>query len=336
MLRKDIVAIGGSAGSLAVLKRLLAELPEDFPATLFVAVHAPSQSPGYLTEALASVSNLPVERATDGRPIEPSRVYVAVPGRHLLIHGEVIRLGDGPRENMAKPAIDALFRSAALSYGGRAVGVVLSGMLNDGASGLNAIKACGGTAVVQHPLDAEADQMPLAALEAVAADEIASAANLGSILTAIVETAAGVSIEPSPSIALEVRIAAGARLGSRALRMFADPSALSCPECHGVLSEVRGERPLRYRCQIGHAHTAESLASQTGELDEAMHVALRVMEERVTLVTRMAEDARTSGRMAIAELYTTRADEYARYADVIRGAAISSLRFGGREGEGEF
>ena len=335
MLRKDIVTIGGSAGSLAVLKQLLAELPADFPATLFVAVHGPSRSPGYLAEALTTVSKLPVERAIDGRPIERSRVYIAVPDRHLLITGDVIRLGDGPRENMAKPAIDPLFRSAALSHGGRVVGVVLSGRLNDGASGLNAIKACGGTAVVQHPLDAEADQMPLAALEAVAADEIATSTNLASVLAAIVTTDAGVSIEPPPSIALEVRIAAGGRLGSRALRDFADPSALSCPDCHGVLSEVRGERPLRYRCQIGHAHTADSLASQTGELDEAMHVALRVMEERVTLVTRMAEDARTAGRMAVAELYAARADEYASYADVIRGAAISSLRLGGREGEEE-
>jgi two-component system chemotaxis response regulator CheB len=96
-----------------------------------------------------------------------------------------------------------------------------------------------------------------------------------------------------------------------------------------VLSEVRGEQPLRYRCQIGHASTAEVLAARTEEVDEAMRVALRIMEERLTLVRRMAEDARATGRNAVAELYETRAQEYTRYAGVLRQAAIASLR-GGR------
>src|SRR5581483_7806425 len=110
----------------------------------------------------------PAAEAVDGQPIEHGRIYVAVPNRHLLVVDGTVRLGDGPRENLTRPAIDPLFRSAALSYGSRVIGVVLSGMLNDGAAGLWAIKACGGTAVVQHPLDAQADQMPLAALETVA------------------------------------------------------------------------------------------------------------------------------------------------------------------------
>jgi two-component system chemotaxis response regulator CheB len=227
---------------------------------------------------------------------------------------------------MARPAIDPLFRSAALSYGARTVGVVLSGMLNDGASGMWAIKACGGTTVVQHPLDAEADQMPLAALEAVDADEVASAKQLGSVLARIASSDAGMSLPPPESLPLEVDIAAGARLGAQTLREIADPSPISCPDCHGVLSEVRGERPLRYRCQIGHAMTADVLASRNEEVDEAMRIALRVMEERVTLVTRMAKDARDTGRPAVAELYEARAVEYARYAEVLRAAAISSLR----------
>ena len=326
MAKKDIIVIGGSAGSHAPLRRIMADLPGDFPGTILVATHVPTNSPGYLADALASAGPLRVSRAVDGMPIERGCVYTAVPDRHLLLADGIMRLGEGPRENMARPAIDPMFRSAALAYGPRAVGVVLSGLLNDGASGLSAIKACGGTAIVQHPLDAHADQMPLAALEAVKADNVVSASELGPLLAAIVASDAGERSPCPDNLELEVSIAAGSRLGSMALRQIADPSALSCPDCQGVLSEIRDEQPLRYRCQIGHAYTAEVLEARADEVSEAMRLALRIMEERVTLVTRMAQDARKTGRTAVAELYEARAEEYERYANVLREAAIASLR----------
>ena len=326
--KRDIVAIGGSAGSGPVLKQILASLPGDFPASVFISTHIPAQSPGYLAEMLSASSRLPVKQAIDSQPVERGRVYVAAPDRHLLLLDGTVRLGAGPRENMVRPSIDPLFRSAALSYGSRAVGVILTGMLNDGASGLNAIKSVGGTAVVQHPLDAEVDQMPLAALEATDVDHVAGAAELAGVLCQVVDTAAGPPIEPSASLGLEVEIAAGARLGGSNLRRLADPTALNCPDCQGVLSEVRGQRPLRYRCQIGHASTAEVLASRIERVDEAVRVAMRVMEERVTLVERMAADARETGRLAVAELYEARAEEYRRYAATLREAATLSIQMG--------
>jgi two-component system chemotaxis response regulator CheB len=326
MPTKDIVVIGGSAGSGAALKALMSDLPADFPASLFIATHVPRESPGYLVDVLSRITAMPIAQAVDGQPIERGHAYVAVPDRHLLVINGTVRLGDGPRENLTRPAIDPLFRSAALSYGPRTVGVLLSGMLNDGASGLCAIKQCGGTAVVQHPLDAESDQMPLAALEVVTADEVAPANDLGRVLSEIVRGEAGDAASCPESVALEVDIAAGSRLGSGALRQIADPSALSCPDCQGVLSEIRDQQPLRYRCQIGHAQTAEVLAARTQEVDDAMRIALRIMEERVTLVTRMADDARKTGRKAVAELYEARAEEYGHYAMVLRQAALAAVR----------
>jgi two-component system chemotaxis response regulator CheB len=326
MAKKDIVVIGGSAGSHSALRQIVGALPPEFPGSIFIATHVPTHSEGYLTEALETISRLPVRRAVHGQPIERGCIYVAVPDHHLLVIDGTVRLGDGPRENMTRPAIDPLFRSAALSYGPRTVGVVLSGLLNDGASGLSAIKACGGTAIVQHPLDAQSDQMPLAALEAVDADRVASAAELAQTLAEVVLEDAGQPIPPPESLELEVKIAGGARLGADELRKIADPSALTCPDCNGVLSEVRGQSPLRYRCQIGHATTAEVLDARADKVDEALRVALRVMEERVTLVTRMAEDARRTGRTTVAELYESRAEEYGRYAEVLREAAVATLR----------
>jgi len=325
---KDIIVIGGSAGSSAVLKRLLGDLPRDLPASVFVSTHIPAHAPSMLAEILAGNTALPVAQVIDGQPIERGHVYVAAPDRHMLLLDSTVRLGVGPRENMARPSIDPLFRSAALSYGPRAVGVVLSGMLNDGASGLHAIKSVGGTAVVQHPLDAEADQMPLAALETTDVDYVAPGADLGGLLATIAASEAGPLHAASDDLLLEVEIATGARLGSGTLGRIATPSPLSCPDCHGVLSEMNGSHPLRYRCQIGHAYTAETLASNIDEIDEAVRVAMRVMEERVTLVERMSLDARQTGRNAVAELYEARAEEYRRYASTLREAAVTALRSG--------
>lgn len=327
-LTKDIVVIGGSAGSSAPLKQLLAGLPADLPASVCISTHMPAHSPSLLAEVLSGASRLPVSQAVDGQPIECGHVYVAPPDRHMLLMDGTIRLGAGPRENMVRPSIDPMFRSAALSFGSRVVGVVLSGMLNDGSAGLHSIKATGGTAIVQHPLDAEVDQMPLAALEAVDVDYVAPAADLSELLVSLASTAAGASPRPTEALRLEVEIAAGARLGSENLMRLARPSALSCPDCHGVLSEVSEGRPLRYRCQIGHGYTAETLAAHIDEVDEAIRVAMRVMEERVTLVDRMAQDARSSGRAAVAELYEARGEEYRRYAATLREAAVASLRLG--------
>lgn len=330
--KRDIIVIGGSAGSGAVLRALIGDLPADLPASVFVSTHIPAHSPSLLSDVLSSRSVIPVNQAIDGQPIERGHVYVAAPDRHLLLVDSTIRLGEGPRENMVRPSIDPLFRSAALGFGARTVGVILTGMLNDGASGLHAIKSCGGVAVVQSPTDAEAEQMPIAALEATSVDHVVPAADLARLLTALAGSDAGPAQPPSEALRLEVQIAAGVRLGSDRLRQIATPSALSCPDCHGVLSEIEDASPLRYRCQIGHAYSAEVLAANGEEVDEAIRIAMRVMEERVTLVERMAVDARRTGRAAVAELYEARAVEYRRYATTLRDAAMATLRFGRARG----
>jgi two-component system chemotaxis response regulator CheB len=129
-----------------------------------------------------------------------------------------------------------------------------------------------------------------------------------------------------PELQIEVDIAAGERVDSRVISGLADPSLLTCPHCGGVLSAVRGSKPLRFRCQVGHALTGDVLAKeQEASVDEALRVALRIVEERAELVHRLAEDGRRSGRLAVAELYEERSEEYRRYADIIRKAVLLSL-----------
>jgi two-component system chemotaxis response regulator CheB len=325
MGNRDIIVIGGSAGATSPLKDILGRLPADLPAAIFIVLHIPAQGIGILSTVASAACKLPVRQAESGMVIENGHVYLGAPDHHLLIEENHIMLGRGPRENMARPAIDPLFRSAALRYGPRVIGVVLSGLLSDGAAGLNAIKQCGGFALVQDPSDAIANEMPLHALEATTVDLCVPGARIGDVLSDLVRERPGAILPIPPEIRLEVEIAAGERIGSDTLAPLADPAALTCPGCGGVLSQVKDSHPLRFRCQVGHAYTADALAKeQEGRVDEALRVALRIIEERAELVHRMSEDGRMSGRFAVAQMYSSRAAEYRRYADNIRRVMLQS------------
>jgi two-component system, chemotaxis family, protein-glutamate methylesterase/glutaminase len=326
MSNRDIIVIGGSAGATAPLKEILGRLPPDLPAAVFVVLHIPAQGIGILSTVASAASRLPVVQAESGMVIENAHIYLAAPDHHLLLFEHHMMLGRGPRENMARPAIDPLFRSAALRYGPRVIGVVLSGLLSDGAAGLTAIKQCGGMALVQDPKEAIADEMPLRALEATTVDLCVSGAKLGDLLSDLAREAPGANLPIPPELRLEVQIAAGERVGSDTLATIADPAPLTCPGCGGVLSELKASHPLRFRCQVGHAYTVDALAKeQEGKVDEALRVALRIIEERAELVHRMAKDGRRAGRAAVAAGYEARAAEYREYADMIRRVMLQSL-----------
>lgn len=326
MANRDIIVIGGSSGATSALKAILGALPEHLPAAIFIVLHIPARSLGLLATVTAAAANLPVHAASEGMTIVPGNIYLGVPDHHLIVDKGSMRLGRGPRENMARPSIDPLFRSAAAVYGPRVIGVLLSGLLNDGVSGLQAIKRCGGIAVVQDPADAIADEMPRSAMAAFDVDLSMPSARMGDVLSELVNEAAGPRLAVPAEIRLEVDIAAGERIGSDVLRQIADPVPLTCPHCSGVLSAVRNSKPLRFRCQVGHGYTAEAVAKQQEHaVDEALRVALRIIEERAELVDRMADDGLSSGRTAMAELYEERAAEYRGYADTIRRAVLLSL-----------
>ena len=333
MGNRDILVIGGSAGATAPLKAILGGFPPDLPAAVFVVLHIPARSTGILALVASAAGPLPVHEAANGLKVAPGNVYLASPDRHLILVDGTMRLGHGPRENMARPAIDPLFRSAAAAYGPRVIGLVLSGFLSDGASGLHAIKRCGGVALVQDPDDAVADEMPRRALEATVADLVVPSARLGDVLSDLVRQPAGPTVPIPPEVLLEIDIAAGERIDSPRLATIADPAALTCPACGGVLSKIRVGHPLRFRCQVGHAYTADILGKeQEGSIDEALRVALRIIEERAELVQRMANDGRQSGRVAVAAMLDERAKEYRGHAETLRDAVLRLLGHEARGG----
>ena len=320
MSRRDIIAIGGSLGAIDVVKRLLQDLPNDLAAALFIVIHIGAEGNNLLASIFDAQSQMSVTTAVDGEPLKPGHAYVAPADHHLLVIDGVIRLGHGPRENMARPAIDPLFRSVGISFGPRVIAVVLTGMLNDGASGLADVKRCGGITVVQNPADAVASDMPWGALRGSDVDYRVPLSDMATLLIKLASEEAGAAVKIPEDIKNEVEIALGRRSDAEVISRFSDPVPLSCPACGGVLNEIRRWPPLRFRCQVGHAYTAEVLATEKQGTVEAIRVAMRIMEERAVLTQKMADDARRSGRGAAATSYEQRVSESRAYANTLRQA----------------
>ena len=180
---RDIIVIGASAGGVEALTIVASDLPRDLPAAVFVAMHIPAWRDSFLPSILSRSSPLLAFHPKSGDPIEHGRIYVAPPDHHLLIDSEKqVQLSHGPKENNVRPSINLLFRSAAVAFGPRVTGVILSGSLDDGSTGSWWVKRAGGAVVVQDPSDAEFPQMPQATLLHVDADFIAKLAEIGPVI----------------------------------------------------------------------------------------------------------------------------------------------------------
>jgi two-component system chemotaxis response regulator CheB len=292
----DLIAVGASAGGMEYLRGLSRALPADLPAAVLVVQHIGRTS--YLAEILNRESALPVAPAESGKRIDQGHIYVAVPGMHLLVHDDHMLLRRGPRENLARPAVDALFRSAACSFGSRVIGVVLSGALNDGTAGLRAIKRCGGIAVVQDPAEAPFPDMPASALQHVEIDHRCPVAKMGALLARLTSEPAGETPAIPAEIKLEAAIAAMELSGMRAEDQLGRPSTFTCPECHGTLWEIADGDLIRYRCHVGHAYTGEAmLEAQSDNIEDMLWDVLRTHRERAVLARRLAEKE-VSNRLA--------------------------------------
>jgi two-component system chemotaxis response regulator CheB len=317
----DIIVIGASAGGVEALTSVVRQLPGDLPAALFVVLHIPAQSPSLLPGILGRAGSLPASHPRDGEPIQPGRIYVAPPDQHLLVEDERVRLTRGPRENRARPAVDVLFRTAARAYGPRVVGVVLTGGLDDGTAGLQAVKQQGGIAVVQDPQDALYPSMPKSALEHVAVDHCLPLSDIGARLVAL-------ALEPAPDVIYpaSAMMEAESQHAEVVMEVFnhqelmpGQPSPFACPECHGVLWEMRDGQLLRYRCRVGHAYSAESMLAEHSEtLEAALWAAMRALEESAALSERMAAMAQQHRRAQRETMYLGRAQERRQHAAVIR------------------
>lgn len=310
----DIIVVGSSAGGVEALKEVAAALPADLPAAVFAVLHQSPDAPGMLGKILDRAGPIPAGMACHNEPIERGRIYVAPPDHHLLIKDGRMVLGRGPRENRARPSIDATFRSASVAYGPRVVGVILTGYLDDGASGIAAVERCGGITVIQDPKDASYPDMPESALRALKAgrgpDHLVPLAEIGALLDRLAHTERGEAVEPPRDIVIEANIAERAMSDIPAEEALGDQVPAGCPECGGPLWEVEEDRVKRFRCHVGHAYTERALvADQDDAVERALWVALRTLEERANMLESMARREHEAGRSASGKVYDERAAE---------------------------
>lgn len=323
MEHRDIVVIGASADGLEALKGILGGLPPDLEAAVMIVLHTANHAKSLLAQILERAGKLPVSHPSDGEPVERGRVYIAPPSFHMIVEDGVLRVLQGPRENLHRPAIDPLFRSAAAAYGPRVIGVILTGMLDDGTAGLMVVSASGGKAIVQNPETALYPGMPRSAHHHVPDAQIANLQDIPALLLQQISSPlpAGTSRPGDTPLgaAKETRIAELDMKEISSEERSGRPSPFGCPDCGGVLWEIEQNGFLRFRCRVGHALTAQYLgAEQRHAVEAALWEALRALEESASLYRRMAGRATKSHHPIPAQLYEERASNTEANSRILR------------------
>jgi two-component system, chemotaxis family, protein-glutamate methylesterase/glutaminase len=327
MRAKQIVVIGASAGGIDALRVLVAGLPADFPAPICIVMHTSPDSPRVLHEILTRAGRIPAVSARNPERLQGGRIYVAPPDCHLLIEPGRLRVTKGPTENRFRPAIDPLFRSAAQVYGPAAIGVILTGNLDDGTAGLWAVKQLGGTAIVQDPKDAPFPSMPSSASEYVKVDYSVPLAEIAALLVRLTSRPMeDVKTLPVPEqMEVEVNIAREKNPIEAGLEQIGTPSRFACPDCHGVLLQLEEGGRFRFRCHTGHAYSVDSLLAAISDgIEDSLWIAVRALEEGRLLMDRIAEHLKTRqhGHGADVARLAERAEETRRKSEAIRKLLI--------------
>ncbi len=329
MATRNIIVIGASLGGFEAFKKLVAGLPADIGASIFLVWHMSPHVEGILPRVLAELTVLPVAHAEHGEPILPNRIYVARPDHHLLVDGTHVHVTRGPRENRFRPAVDPLFRSAAYAFGNRVIGVVLTGALDDGTAGLWSIKRCGGIAVAQDPGDADVPSMPENAIREVAIDYIVPVSEMAALLTRLCAE----TVDQSPDIedgerskmGAEVRVASDENTFDVNIPQYGEMSKLACPECQGVLTLLKDGALSRYRCHTGHAFSPEALLEAISEkIENNLFAALRGVDEHVMLLNHMGDHFAEANHRKEAARYFRKAREAEQRVALIREAIRAS------------
>jgi two-component system, chemotaxis family, protein-glutamate methylesterase/glutaminase len=320
-LQRDLVVIGASAGGVDALQELVAGFPPEFPAAVLIVLHVPSTGTSVLPQILSRRGPLPAVFARDGDELRRGQIYVAPADNHMLVHDGHVTLTRGPRENGHRPAIDPLFRSAARAADSRCIGVVMSGLLDDGALGARLIHEMGGTVVVQDPDDASFPSMPRAVLAVTEVDRVVSARAMADALCALIDlpleyhaSRAGDGDQP---VIADVDEEGADRVeisdpAETAELVHGPPTELTCPECGGVLWEQDNGDTIRYACHVGHAYTMVSLVEEQGrELETTLWSAVRSLEERADVHRRLARRVQGS-RRTVYEQRAVEAEQHAR------------------------
>ena len=315
---KYIIVVGASAGGLNALSELVGQFREDMDISVFIVMHLSRTSiSDFLSLRLQPHTSLKCTVAKDGDLLEKGHIYIGSPNQHLLVKKHKVILGRGPEENRWRPSIDVLFRSAAASYSTRVIGIILTGLLDDGTSGMSAVKRSGGICIVQDPNEAEYPDMPLSVLNNMEVDYCISLTTMGAVISDIIQIERE-EIPAPPEVIIESEIAERVVVDYDNVRKLGDKSIYACPDCGGGLWNISKQngKPDRYRCHIGHSYSEKDLVVKQGEiLESTLWTALRIMEERRNLLLKMEGDNSKKGLSKMAASYREKGDAIQFHVD---------------------
>ncbi|MCW3080985.1 chemotaxis protein CheB [Segetibacter sp.] len=322
MEKMDIVVIGASAGGVNALIEFVKSLPQNFDASIFVVLHMHPSTPSNLPQILTSYGPLLAFHAEDGEKIKRKRIYVAPPDHHMLIEKGRILVRKGPKENRFRPSIDVLFRSAAYNYGAKVIGIVLSGMLNDGTSGMWSIKHMGGLSIIQDPAEALYNSMPVNVLKEVDVDYSIAVSKMGMLLEELINKNAPKMHEITPAqmelMKMEVIIASNENAFELGILNKGELTPFTCPECHGTLISLKEGTSVRFRCHTGHAFSSSTLlAGVTQSIEEQIWSTMRTLEEAIMLLERIATNLEQAGNHGAAKEFFAKAEESRRQSKIL-------------------
>lgn len=319
---KFLVVIGASAGGLNALSEMVQSFDPESDAAYCIVLHLSRKGIGdFVVHRLSRVTKMNCSLAVNGAPVKKGHIYIARPNQHLLVKEDKFLLGAGPEENRYRPSIDVLFRSAAVSYSSNTIGVILSGLLDDGTSGMWAIKRSGGTCIVQDPDEAEYPDMPLSVMNNMEADHVLTLAEMGGVISKIIKTQKGRKKAVPADVRAESQIAEHTAVGIEDVRKLdVVQSVFACPDCGGGLWDVQNDIIKRYRCHIGHAYTERDLILKQAEVaGTTLWAALRMMEERKNLLKKMQVDNVKRGFKSLSSTNVEKQDEMGRHIKVLKG-----------------
>ena len=301
-----IIVIGASAGGFEAIKTIIKNLPADFQPPVFIVWHMSPDVRGVLPHVLNKLNSIPTANAYNNEPIKANHIYIAPPDYHLLVEKDKVLVTHGPKENRFRPAVDPLFRSAAYAYGERVIGIILSGALDDGTTGLWTVKHFGGTAIVQDPMDAEVSSMPENAMRQVNVDYSVGASEIANLLVRLSkeEVNKNTTVMKPEQTKKEIEIAVGQNPLEEGVLQFGGLSPLTCPECHGVLVRLKNDNIIRYRCHTGHAYSVDTLMEAiTEKVENSLYSAIRGMDEIYFLLNHLGDHLAESNQPKLAAVY---------------------------------
>lgn len=322
---QSVIVVGASAGGLQAVARLVSAIPPNLDTAIFVVLHVSRKSVGHiLLKHIQNTTSYQCMLAEDGLEIERGHLYLAPPDRHLIIKPGVMLVTKGPHENRWRPSIDVLFRSAAANFNSKAIGIILTGMMDDGTSGMAAIKRSGGICIVQEPADAEFEDMPVNVLNNVEVNYRLPIADMGYVLQDLFsKPLAPITVVPQ-DIKLEAEITERMMSGMEELEKLGERSNYTCPDCGGGLWEIKGDVIPRYRCFTGHVYTEKLLLEKQAEgLEESLWVSVRMLEERRNLLLMMAHRSKQSGSAELEAENRKRANDIAIHVERLKKLMVT-------------